>query len=989
MALTRWPGLVAAALLALAPVRAATWLQTNTAGHSAPIMRVAADAGRDAVVTVSDDKTARLWSLADGRLIATLRPPVGPGRVGRLFAAALHPVDDLVAVAGTGSATASPGPSIWLFRISNGGFAGRIDARGEHVRRLRWSSDGRLILACYAEPGAFRAFEVANGRMVHEEIFASDCLATAVRDDRIAVGSRDGTVATFRASASSLVPLARFGSGGDVLSLDFSPDLRRLAIGFYTAGLGAAIVSAESGALERSLRSPFDILQPGPAQAVSTTQAVLWSRDGHSVITAGSTDRRPRVEGRIHRFDAASGQLLHGQSVAEDTITDLAPASAPRGPGEAGTAGDTVVWSSFAGTWGVFENAAGDAPRAVVRSTPQIEFLIRQGARELWISPDARTVRWARGVDRVPVSFRVPDREVGPGRTDGMSDPRTRRGLVDVAQDFENHFRPRVRGDLVPLRVGEVSRALSYVGDDGDVVLATSEGLRRLNRALAPVWEVRTATDVRAVNATPDGRLVVTTMSDGTVRWWRARDGELLLSGLVMPDGWVLWMPTGHYDASHGVESRIGWLVDRTDGPVPDFFTVGRFRDRFHRPDVVDRVLETADVGQAVQIADATRLGTSAAGSGTAALAGASVDQILAPADLQTPPVLTPLEPLRLNGRTGPVTLPFALRTDRAASALRLEVRVDGLLVEPLAVTLPAQFDGRQPGELRLDVGNQMHLVQLVARTGDVASEPVRYQVDRSGARPLEPALTTGTLYVVAIGIARYAEKSIRLDLPAKDAVDFVAVLKRQRGPLYAHVEPRLLLDAQATRPAIEAAMRWLEESVGPHDIGALFMAGHGINDLDGSYHFVPYEFDLARPSATAVPGRVFSGPLSRLRGRPLLFLDTCFAGAVTQVLGGGTQTARFANVLSAPENSVVVFASSTGKQESLERLDWGNGAFTKVLVQGLEGGARLPSMAVVTTRSLSPFLQQGVLKLTRGRQSPVAIIPDTVPERILAVPGR
>ena len=340
---------------------------------------------------------------------------------------------------------------------------------------------------------------------MHEETFGGDCLATAVRGDRIAVGSRDGAVAIYSAGPSSLAPLARFGAGGDVLSLDFSPDLQRLAIGFYTAGLGAAIVSADSGAREHSLRTPLDILQPGPSQVVSTTQAVLWSHDGRSVITAGSTDRRPGVEGRIHRFDAASGQLLHGQAVAQDTVTDIALASVHRGGDGTGDAGDTVVWASFAGTWGVFEVSTRSEPRATVRSTPQIEFLIRQGAPELWLSPDARTVRWARGVERMPVSFRVLERQVGPGTTGGLFNPRTRRGLIDSAQDFENNFRPRVRGQLVALRVGEVSRALSYVGDNGDVALATSEGLRRLDRDLKTVWEVRTPTEVRAVNATPDG----------------------------------------------------------------------------------------------------------------------------------------------------------------------------------------------------------------------------------------------------------------------------------------------------------------------------------------------------------------------------------------------------------------------------------------------------------------------------------------------------
>jgi len=370
------------------------------------------------------------------------------------------------------------------------------------------------------------------------------------------------------------------------------------------------------------------------------------------------------------------------------------------------------------------------------------------------------------------------------------------------------------------------------------------------------------------------------------------------------------------------------------------------------------------------------------------AAAPGAVDQIQAPADLPTPPVLAPLEPLRLDGRTGPVTLRFGLRAGRASGPVRVEARLDGRLVEPLSVRLPPSLDGQQPGEVSVAVGSEIHVVQLVARAGELASEPVRFQVDRSGVRSLEPGAPTGTLFIVSIGVSKYAEPGIRLDLPAKDAVDFVEVMKRQRGPLYQAVEAKVLLDAQATRPAIEAAMRWLEEQVQAGDMGVVFMAGHGINDLDGTYHFVPYEFDFARPAATAVPGRVFSDALARLRGRPLLFLDTCFAGAVTQVLGGRTvQTARFANALSAPENSVIVFASSTGKQESFERREWGNGAFTKVLLQGLEGEARLPSTPAVTTRSLSPFVHDGVSRLTKGLQSPVAIIPDSVPERILSVP--
>ncbi len=1030
---------VLAAFAGAPPAAASIWLQTSTVGHAAPIMRLAADAGRDLVVTASDDKTARIWALGDGRLIATLRPPVGPARTGRLFGAAVHPREDLVAVAGSGSATLPPGPSIWIYRSSSGAFERRLDARGEHVRRLRWSPDGRLLFACYAEPGAFRAFDATSGQLVHEEPFAGDCLALAVRGEQVAAGSRDGTVVVYRAgrvrsgadpaSPAALAPVARFGAGGDVLSLDFSPDLRRLAIGYFTAGLGASIVAADSGEVQQRLRTPLDVLQPNEVQPVSTTQAVVWSSDGDFVITAGSADRRPRVEGRVNVFEAASGQLVRGLAVAEDTVTDLvlSPGAAP--DGSASARADAVVWGSFAGTWGVVDGVTSASPVATTRSTPQIPFLIRRGASELWLSRDGMTVRWAQGAERVPVSFAVGERSLGAGDTAGLGASRHRRGFFDAAEDFENHFHPKVRGQLIALRTGEVSRALTYLGDEGDVVLATSEGLRRLNRSLQVVWEVRTPTEVRAVNASADARFVVTTLSDGTVRWWRAKDGALLLSVLVMPDGWVMWMPSGHYDASHGVESRIGWLVDRPGAAVPDFFTVGRFRDLFLRPDVIDRVLVTADVEAAVALADAARLalpGTATSGAPQAAASASAagptpaqpvspasapaatapaaaappqaVDQIADKPDLPVPPVLAPLASLRLDGRSNTVTLRFSLRLPAAASSgsspasadgIRLEARLDGRLVQPTRVRLPTRLDGREEGEVNISVDDAIRVVQLVARSGDTASEPLRFQVDRSGARPLEPAAPTGALYVVAIGIGAYPDRAMRLDLPAKDATDFVAVQQRQRGFLYREVEARVLRDSQATRSAIEDAMHWLEAQVGPGDLGMVFMAGHGFNDAAGRYYFVPYDYDPARPLATSVPGRSFSDALARLRGRPLLFLDACYAGAVTQRWGQrSVQTARLTNALAAPENSVVVFAASTGQQESLESLEWGNGAFTKLLVQGLGGAARLPSIAAVTTRSLSPFVRQGVIKLTQGRQTPVAVIPDVVPERILATAG-
>ena len=48
--------------------------------HTAPIRRADVDAKGSYAVTGSHDRTVRVWSVADGRLLRTIRLPVGPGQ---------------------------------------------------------------------------------------------------------------------------------------------------------------------------------------------------------------------------------------------------------------------------------------------------------------------------------------------------------------------------------------------------------------------------------------------------------------------------------------------------------------------------------------------------------------------------------------------------------------------------------------------------------------------------------------------------------------------------------------------------------------------------------------------------------------------------------------------------------------------------------------------------------------------------------------------
>ena len=111
---------------------------------------------------------------------------------------------------------------------------------------------------------------------------------------------------------------------------------------------------------------------------------------------------------------------------------------------------------------------------------------------------------------------------------------------------------------------------------------------------------------VWAVNLADDDRLAVAAYADGTIRWHRADTGQELLAFFPHADRqrWVLWTPQGYYDCSPGAEDLIGWHVNRGKVEAADFFPAARFRNIYYRPDVLQRVLNTRNVAEALRQAN-------------------------------------------------------------------------------------------------------------------------------------------------------------------------------------------------------------------------------------------------------------------------------------------------------------------------------------------------------------------------------------------------
>ena len=209
-------------------------LRIETGRHGAQIKRIDTDAANRFAVTASDDKTVRVWSLPEGRLLRILRLPLDLGDVGKAYAVAMSPDGGTVAVGGW---TGSDGLHEY-FPVRPG--IGRADTapRGPAKRRLHlaYSPDGRRLAASLFGSNGIRVFDAGKDyRPLPSDTQYMDSSYSAMfdRTGRLVTASDDGFVRLY-AAEQYLHPIARFKlEGHDPQSVAFSPDGARVAVGFY------------------------------------------------------------------------------------------------------------------------------------------------------------------------------------------------------------------------------------------------------------------------------------------------------------------------------------------------------------------------------------------------------------------------------------------------------------------------------------------------------------------------------------------------------------------------------------------------------------------------------------------------------------------------------------------------------------------------------------------------------------------------------------
>jgi WD40 repeat protein len=916
-------------------------------GHAGEVLALAFSPRGDMLVSGGQDRAVRIWNIGDGSQQEPLRT-----RAGDVRAIAYGGGGKFMAVAGgDGVARVWDGVSGRVLRV--------LPAQRGSIDAVAFSPDAR-VLATAGQDRVVRLWDWNHGAMLRELPGSKgvvQALAFSPDGRQLASGGLDALIRLWDVASGASRELA--GHKMSVRGLAFSPDGRLLAsasfddsVRLWDAASGVASVTftdhtnrvtsvafssdgqwLASGSEDSTVR--VRALAGGAARVFSghgaPVRSVAFSADGRMVASAS-------IDGRLIRWDAASGKPLESAAAGAGQLFAVAYGAQAGGTFAAGgDGGATVIVSAqqgrerarlfgfTEGEWvsitpdGFFNTSEGGARYLNVRIGGEVHGL--EQFSETFFRPDL--VQMALAADAAP--------ERPEPRVDTAAVQEVRRQEL-ARQENERADAERRAREQARLQQDQLREQMARLERER----AEAERLARLEAERVRAEEERRRQDIARLE--PERR---------------AEDEARRRSELARLEAErVAAEQKARAEAERARLAEERRRQELAQLEAARLEAERRVEEAKQREDVARLERERAD-------AERQRLAQVAATP--AGSAKRRLDQVR-----PAPSVAVADTPREVSAEQ--VTVSLRIR-DAGGGIGDVRVFLNGTAVRhdtsPARTSVPAEGDLRQYNIRLVSGRNTLRAVAFNADNSMQSADALHEinAVFRTSRRP--------SVHALIVGVQEFVNPRLALRYSVADAKLFAQVIAERSAGLFDSVNIKMLLTpAETTREALLAAFEELRARVGPEDMFVFYAASHGTVD-EGEYFLFTSNVGstaTARLRSDAIGQATLRQMIANIPAtKKFVVIDTCNAGQLgdsmqVAVLARGLNEDRATKLLSRAVGSTVLMAS-TSQQEALEGYKE-HGLFTWVVVEGLRGKADADKDGFVKTGELADYVDNEVPEL-------------------------
>ncbi|MCH7726254.1 MAG: WD40 repeat domain-containing protein, partial [Planctomycetes bacterium] len=517
------------------------------------------------LVTVSYDKSIRVWDVASGKSIRVLRPPSGFGNEGRLVTAALSADGKLIATAGVGVSGSKN--AVYLISMKTGEIEAVLLGHTKPINHVAFSPDGKSLVSAGHDQTArlwdlttrktLKTFE-GHSAFINMVSFSAD-------SKYLATASGDANTIVWNLSTGKKELTLKHG--GNCVDASFSIDNKMIATA-DNSGLSLWSMKGERLGLVK----------------VPQLSAIQFTHASTKVMFAGGLGFVDVKSGAIQRMsaDVMTGVAVSpdGQQIATGTPSGevilwditrnrrLRPASRPVKRVGWSADGKKIFWTH--------EGRESSLKKSF--SLTKLEFAASLAPKEIEAVKDGPII------SQNGITLKI--------RNDRLA--------VEVFKGKKKH-----RNLVVPyFGTGFETISCFTVVKEGQAAIGNNNGeiflfnidtgklVRKLRGHIGEIW---------SLVPSPDGRYLLSGANDHTLRIWQLDRQDPLMSFCEADGEWVAWTPEGFYASSVGGERMITWQVDQGPKKMAKLYYASQFHDTFFQPDVMAKLLVTGNVEEAVK----------------------------------------------------------------------------------------------------------------------------------------------------------------------------------------------------------------------------------------------------------------------------------------------------------------------------------------------------------------------------------------------------